>query len=126
MQPDSGYFRPDPNSWMKDIMVPDENEIKFNCGKQKNVILKQLTELFKRFNNNNGGSDETRQQDEDNDDEVEDDDDEVGNEHQPFTSLLMMQGSINVDLLKDRNSEQNVMWESKPREHRGTQVMFHE
>ncbi|KAF5798035.1 hypothetical protein HanRHA438_Chr07g0298491 [Helianthus annuus] len=35
----------------------------------------------------------------------------------------MMQGPLDVELLKDyQNLEQNMMWSSRPREHRGTQV----
>lgn len=123
----------DPNLWLMDLMVPDENytsasdnfkKLNFdlnsnsnsNCGKQKGVILKQLTELI-----NNGGGDVPRQQ-EDNDDGDDEEEDEVQNEHQPFTSLLMMQGPLDIDPLKDRNSEQNVNWSSKSKAHRGTQI----
>ncbi|KAK9060153.1 hypothetical protein SSX86_020857 [Deinandra increscens subsp. villosa] len=131
---------PDPNSWMRDLMVPDETDMnheminsvrKLNnnnnndnsgggCGKQKHVVLKQLTELFNRSlvtsDGSIGGRDGTRQQEEV---EVED---EVKPGHQPFTSLLMMQGPLNVDSLKDETLEQNMIWESKPRDHRGTQI----
>lgn len=126
---------------MQDLMVPDEvntnhvmissganltsstdNFKKSNstCGKQKYVILKQLTELFRRSllssDSNNGSRDEPRQQQDD------DEEEEVQHEHQPFTSLLMMQGPLDVDLSKDRTLEQNMIWSSKPRDHRGTQI----
>ncbi|KAL8224501.1 hypothetical protein R6Q57_019976 [Mikania cordata] len=126
---DSGqwaYPLTDPNSWMQDIMVPDETNVvvdcgdsfkKLNstCGKQKHVILKQLTELFKRsllLDGDNGGRDESRQQE----------DDEVQIEHQPFTSLLMMQGPLDVDLSKNQTLGESMIWSSKPRDHKGTQI----
>ncbi|KAM0014965.1 putative transcription factor interactor and regulator Znf-B family [Helianthus debilis subsp. tardiflorus] len=136
----------DPNSWMQDLMVPDENnnnnnvmgnnninnnninnnninnnngnnnsndddddgggfkvkKLNGSCGKQKNVILKQLSELLKQSMET---SEVPRQQgDEEDDDEGED------------------EGPLDVELLKDDQSlEQNMMWSSRPREHRGTQ-----
>ncbi|XP_071715804.1 zinc finger protein CONSTANS-LIKE 15-like isoform X2 [Rutidosis leptorrhynchoides] len=132
----------DPNSWMKDLMVPDEfnnscaenydssQKLKLTltstskCGKQKNVILKQLSELCKRSllvsddGDGGGGSDEPRQHDDDEDV----DDDEIHHEHHPFTSLLMMQGPLSIDLVKDGNFEQNMVWDNKPRAHKGTQI----
>lgn len=103
-------------------MVPDESfdENGFTCGKQKNVIFKQLTEIYKRsllLCEGDDDDDVPRQQ-------VEGDDveNEVQDEHQPFTSLLMMQGPLDVNLMKEQNSERDMGWESKPREHRRTQV----
>ncbi|KAJ0717813.1 putative transcription factor interactor and regulator Znf-B family [Helianthus annuus] len=137
----------DPNSWMQDLMVPDENNnnnnvignnninnnnnitininnnnnnsndddddggdggFKFkklngSCGKQKNVILKQLSELLKQSMET---SEVPRQQGD------EDDDDDEGED----------EGPLDVELLKDDQSlEQNMMWSSRPRDHRGTQ-----
>ncbi|XP_076952367.1 zinc finger protein CONSTANS-LIKE 15-like [Bidens hawaiensis] len=122
------YSMFDPNSWMQDLMVPDENtntnnNNNDNCGKQKNVILKRLTELYKQ---SLLVTDEPRQQGGDNDNwngngNENDEDgnmDEVQHGHQPFTSLLMMQGPFDVDSLKD----QSLMWNAKPRDHRGTQI----
>ncbi|XP_076908193.1 zinc finger protein CONSTANS-LIKE 15-like [Bidens hawaiensis] len=130
----------DPNSWMQDLMVPDEN-INIdnndnnninngNCGKQKNVILKQLTELYKQSllvsdeppcqqgvvndDGNDNGNENGNVNDEGDDGNM----DEVQHGHQPLTSLLMMQGPFDVDSLKD----QSLMWSSKPRDHRGTQI----
>ncbi|KAK1415902.1 hypothetical protein QVD17_31690 [Tagetes erecta] len=143
----AGYPVFDPTSWMRDLMVPDETNVvnssgngfkKMNgtCGKQKNVILKQLSELFKRSNDggkfdldDHGGTEEPRQQDDDDDDDNDnvndngfDDDDVAKLEHQPFTSLLMMQGPLDLDPLKDQNYEQSLIWNSKPRDHRATQI----
>lgn len=85
------------------------------------MILKQLTEIYKRsllLCDGDDNDDVPRQQ-------VEGDDveNEVQDEHQPYTSLLMMQGPLDVDLMKDgRNSERDMGWESKPKEHRRTQI----
>ncbi|XP_076884048.1 zinc finger protein CONSTANS-LIKE 15-like [Bidens hawaiensis] len=134
----------DPNSWMQDLMVPDENTTTTNnninidnnddnnisngnCGKQKNVILKQLTELYKQSllvkdaprqqgDDNVNGNDNGNENGNDEDDDGNMDEVQCG--HQPFTSLLMMQGPFDVDSLKD----QSLMWSSKPRDHRGTQI----
>ncbi|KAK9063560.1 hypothetical protein SSX86_017430 [Deinandra increscens subsp. villosa] len=107
----------DPDSWMRDLMVPEFRvgfkKLNSGCGKQKYVVLKQLSEIYKRsLLLNNGGRDND-------DDDMKD---EVQNEHQPFTSLLMMQGPLDVVPVKDKTLEENRMWESKPREHRGTQI----
>nr|XP_043632153.1 zinc finger protein CONSTANS-LIKE 15-like isoform X2 [Erigeron canadensis] len=130
----------DPNSWMQDLMVVPEEEISdfeesddmkkltltCNVGKQKNVILKQLSEIYNRnlllVNDDGGGggsgvSDVPRQQEED---EVEGE--RVEYRHQPFTTLLMMQGPVGIEAVNDGNLEYNPVWEAKPKEHRGTQI----
>ncbi|GJV44762.1 zinc finger protein CONSTANS-LIKE 14 [Tanacetum coccineum] len=112
----------DPDPYLQEeLMVPNESfrdKGFINCGKQKNVILKQLTEIYKRSLLLCDGDDVPRQQDDEGEEE-----DEVQDEHQPFTSLLMMQGPLDVDVMKDdRNSERDMGWESKPREHRRTQI----
>lgn len=111
----------DPDPYLQEeLMVPDESfdENGFSCGKQKNVILKQLTEIYKRsLLLCDGDDDDVPRQQVEGDDEVQD-------EHQPLTSLLMMQGPLDVDLMKEQNSERDMRWESKPREHRRTQVIY--
>ncbi|CAI9299875.1 unnamed protein product [Lactuca saligna] len=115
---DSGHWEyplADPNSWMQEVMVPESDESDvfkkstFSFEKQKNVILKQLTELSKRSvfsSDGNGGRGQQQKE-----------------EEVPFTSLLMMkQGRVDVDRIDDQTLQHSMLWNSIPGDRRGTQI----